>query len=250
MIEIIPAVDLIDGKCVRLSQGDFSRSTIYSDDPLEIVKGFEAAGFRRLHIVDLDGAKTGKLANLSVLERISQHTNLTIDFGGGIKTTDDLESVFNAGASIACVGSAAVKEPLRFSAWVEYYGSGKILLGADVRGGKLAINGWQTMTNTEIVPFLAEQFATGVRQIFVTDVAKDGLLRGPSIEIYKHILETLPELRLIASGGVSSIKDIEALDQIGCSGVIVGKAIYEGNIPVKELAEYNKNVSKTYNPMS
>lgn len=236
MIEIIPAIDLIDGKCVRLTQGDFSQSTIYGDDPLETAKGFEAVGLRRLHIVDLDGARTGKLKNLNTLESIARNTDLTIDFGGGINTTEDIKSVFDAGAAMANVGSVAVKSPNRFFAWVEYYGSQKILLGADVRDGNLFVNGWQTVTGLEIVPFLLENFVKRVRQVFVTDIAKDGILKGPSIELYEQIREALPDLRLIASGGVSRIEDIEELERIGCSAVIVGKAIYEGKITLKDLA--------------
>lgn len=174
MIEIIPAIDLIDGKCVRLSQGDFSRAKIYSDDPLEMARKFEAAGLKRLHIVDLDGARSGSLTNLSVLEAISERTSLTIDFGGGIKTAEDLKSVFDAGAAIASIGSVAVKTPDRFFAWVEYYGSERIMLGADVRDGNLFVDGWQTVTAMEIIPFLLECFAKRVRQVFVTDIAKDG----------------------------------------------------------------------------
>jgi len=238
MIEVIPAIDLIDGCCVRLSQGDFAQPKIYSDDPLAVAKRFEGAGLRRLHIVDLDGARSGRLMNLAVLESISGNTDLSIDFGGGIKTEEDLEAVFDAGASMASIGSVAVKTPDRFFEWVCHYGSGKILLGADVRNGNLAIDAWQTATETEIVPFLLEYFARCVRQVFVTDIAKDGVLQGPSIDLYKKVREALPDLRLIASGGVSSIADIEHLEQIGCHGVIVGKAIYEGKIALEELRPY------------
>lgn len=239
MIEIIPAIDLIDGKCVRLSQGDFAQKTVYSDNPLEMAKEFETAGLSRLHIVDLDGAKNGKVLNLKVLETIASGTRLTIDFGGGIKTDDDIESVFDAGAKMASIGSVAVKNADKFFEWLEKYGGDKILLGADVKNEKIAINGWQTATEAEIIPFLKDYAAKGVTQTFVTDIAKDGLLQGSSTELYRKILRESPELKLIASGGVSRIEDIRELDRIGCAGVIVGKAIYEGRISLQEL----KNVS-------
>ena len=242
MIEIIPAIDLIDGKCVRLSQGDFSRQTTYSDDPLEVARKFEAAGLRRLHIVDLDGARSGKIANLNILEKISQNTDLSIDFGGGIKTAEDLRSIFDAGASMAAIGSVAVKAPDKFFGWIEYYGSEKILLGADVRAGNLSVDGWQTVTAIEIVPFLLGYFAKGVSQVFVTDIAKDGVLQGPSLEMYNQIRETLPDMRLIASGGVSSMEDIDELERIGCHGVIVGKAIYEGRISLEMLSNRRQDI--------
>lgn len=235
MIEIIPAIDLIDGKCVRLSQGDFSTKKIYGENPLEMAKEFESFGFQRLHLVDLDGAKLGKPANLTVLETIAENTRLIIDFGGGIKTDEEINSVFDAGADIASIGSIAVKSSEKFYEWLRKFGSEKILLGADVKNGKLAINGWQTETDLGILPFLKECYANGVRQVFCTDVSKDGLLQGSANELYADILEHLPELRLIASGGVRSIDDIVDLEKIGCSGVIVGKAIYEGRIELKSL---------------
>jgi phosphoribosylformimino-5-aminoimidazole carboxamide ribotide isomerase len=235
MIEIIPAIDLIEGKCVRLSQGDFAQKKIYNENPLEVAREFENAGLKRLHIVDLDGAKNGRVTNLKVLETIAENTNLTIDFGGGIKTDEDIQSVFNAGAEMASIGSVAVKEPAKFFGWIEKYGSEKILLGADVRNKKLAINGWQTETDLEILQFLEEYFAKGVRQVFCTDISKDGLLEGSANELYREILSRLPELKLIASGGVSDIEDIFELEKIGCSGVIIGKAIYEGKIKLEDL---------------
>jgi len=236
MIEIIPAIDLIEGKCVRLAQGDFARQKIYNENPLAVAREFENAGLKRLHIVDLDGAKSGKITNLRVLEQIAANTNLTIDFGGGIKIDADIKSVFDAGAQMASVGSIAVKEPGKFFAWLEKYGSEKILLGADVKENRLAINGWQTETNLEIVPFLQDYFARGVRQVFCTDISKDGLLEGSANELYSRILDDLPELKLIASGGVSRIEDVFELEKIGCTGVIIGKAIYEGRIKLEELA--------------
>ncbi|MCU1287927.1 MAG: hisA [Acidobacteria bacterium] len=237
MIEIIPAIDLIDGKCVRLSQGDFTRKKIYNENPLEVAKEFESFGLRRLHIVDLDGAKNGKVTNLKVLETVSRGTDLTIDFGGGIKTDEDVKSVFDAGAAFASIGSIAVKEPGVFSEWLDKFGSEKFLLGADVRDEKIAINGWQTATNLEILPFLESYFAKGVSQVFCTDISKDGLLQGSSNELYERILSALPELKLIASGGVGSIEDVYRLGKIGCSGVIIGKAIYEGKISLQQLKD-------------
>ena len=230
MIEIIPAIDLIDGKCVRLAQGDFARKTIYNENPLEVAKTFESAGLTRLHIVDLDGAKNGKVVNLKVLETVARNTDLTIDFGGGIKTGDDIQSVFDAGAQMASIGSVAVKDAEKFFFWLEKYGGRKILLGADVNDEKLAINGWQTATEIEIIPFLRDYFAKGVVQSFVTDISKDGLLQGSANALYAKILQAIPDLKLIASGGVSQVEDVYELEKIGCAGVIIGKAIYEGRI--------------------
>jgi phosphoribosylformimino-5-aminoimidazole carboxamide ribotide isomerase len=235
MIEIIPAIDLIEGNCVRLSQGDFARKKIYNANPAEVAKEFENAGLKRLHLVDLDGAKNGKVTNLKVLEAIARQTNLTIDFGGGIKTGGDIQSIFDAGAQMASIGSIAVKEPEKFFGWLETYGSEKILLGADVRDGKVSINGWQTETDLEILRFLEDYAAKGATQVFCTDISKDGLLEGAATELYAQILTRLPKLRLIASGGVSRIEDVFELEKIGCAGVIIGKAIYEGKIKLEEL---------------
>lgn len=235
MIEIIPAIDLIEGKCVRLKQGNFAQKKVYNENPLEVAKQFENAGLNRLHIVDLDGAKSGKLTNLKVLEKLAANTNLTIDFGGGIKSDADIKAVFDAGAKMAGIGSVAVKNAERFFAWLEKYGSEHILLGADVRGEKLAINGWQTETELHILPFLKEYFAKGVKQVFATDISKDGLLEGAANELYETILSEIPALKLIASGGVAKISDIDELEKIGCAGVIVGKAIYEGKIKLDDL---------------
>lgn len=238
MFEIIPAIDLIEGRCVRLRQGDFAQKTIYNENPLEAAKEFENAGLKRLHLVDLDGAKNGCLKNLKILESLARGTNLEIDFGGGIKTDEDMNAVFDAGAKCASVGSMAVKNAEKFFAWLEKYGSEKILLGADVRGEKLAINGWQTETEIEILPFLREYSARGVTQAFVTDISRDGLLAGSSNELYAEIRREISHLKLIASGGVSRIEDIFELEKIGCAGAIVGKAIYEGRIELKDLAKY------------
>lgn len=240
MIEIIPAIDLIDGKCVRLSQGDFSQKIIYNENPLEVAKEFESFGLQRLHIVDLDGAKNGKVTNLKVLETVAKNTTLTIDFGGGIKTDEDINSVFDAGAKMASIGSVAVKNAEKFFEWLAEFGSERILLGADVKEKNLAINGWQTETEIEILPFLREYFAKGVSQTFVTDISKDGLLQGSSNELYTEILREIPKIKLIASGGVSKIEDIYELEKIGCAGVIIGKAIYEGRIKLNELAVSSK----------
>ena len=237
MIEIIPAIDLIDGKCVRLSQGDFTRKTVYRENPLETAKEFEDAGLKRLHIVDLDGAKNGRVTNLKVLETIARDTNLTIDFGGGIKTDEDIQSVFDAGAKLASIGSVAVKDAEKFFGWIEKYGGEQILLGADVKDKKLAINGWQTATEIDILSFLKDYARRGVTQAFVTDISKDGLLQGSANELYKEILNHVPDLKLIASGGVSNIEDVDELEQIGCSGVIIGKAIYEGRIAIEAIAK-------------
>lgn len=239
MIEIIPAIDLMDGKCVRLTHGDFARRSDYADDPVEVARRFEDAGFKRLHIVDLDGAKTGIPANLGVLANIANTTGLRIDYGGGIKTDEDINRVFDTGAEIVNLGSIAVKKPAKFFEWIELYGSKSILLGADVRDGKLAINGWQTETDFEILPFLSEYCSRGVEQAFVTDISKDGTLQGPATELYSEILTTVPALKLIASGGVTSLDDIDKLEKIGCSGVIIGKAIYEGRITLDELKRYS-----------
>jgi phosphoribosylformimino-5-aminoimidazole carboxamide ribotide isomerase len=244
MIEIIPAIDLIDGKCVRLTQGDFARKKIYRENPLEVAEEFAAVGLKRLHLVDLDGAKNGKVTNLKVLETIARNTDLTIDFGGGIKTDEDIQSVFDVGAKMVSIGSVAVKDAERFFGWLERYGSGKILLGADVKDGKLAINGWQIATDLEITPFLENYYTKGVRQVFCTDVSKDGLLQGSSNQLYTQILDALPDLNLIASGGVSSIRDVIELDRIGCAGVIVGKAFYEGKIKLSEIAALENQASE------
>ncbi|MDI1240884.1 MAG: 1-(5-phosphoribosyl)-5-[(5-phosphoribosylamino)methylideneamino] imidazole-4-carboxamide isomerase [bacterium] len=238
MIEIIPAIDIIDGKCVRLTHGDFAQKTVYADDSLEVAKRFEGLGLRRLHMVDLDGAKSGKPSNLAVLERVASATDLVVDFGGGIKTDDDLTAVFEAGAATANIGSVAIREPERFFEWLARFGGDRILLGADAKNGKVAIDGWATETQVDIIKMLSERVARGVRQAFVTDIGSDGAMAGPAIRLYQTIMAAVPELDLIASGGVSSIADVEKLEDIGCSAVIVGKAIYEGRITDEELKRY------------
>lgn len=241
MIEIIPAIDVIEGKAVRLAQGDFSRKTVYNENPLEIAQQFEDAGVRRLHIVDLDGARNGKVANLAVLEKIAADTNLIVDFGGGIKTLADAQAVFDAGAQMISIGSIAVKSPDVLENFIAEFGGERILLGADARDKKIAVNGWQTATEIGLIPFLSEWFAKGVRQAFCTDIAKDGLLQGASTEIYAEISRALPDLKLIASGGVSRIEDFDELEKSGCCAAIVGKAIYEGRITLENLKIYSKN---------
>ena len=237
-MEIIPAIDIIDGKCVRLSEGDFAQKTVYDKNPLEAATQFEQAGLTRLHIVDLDGARSGQIKNLGVLKNIVAKTSLIIDFGGGIRTNSDVQSVFDAGASMLSVGSIAVNETDTFVGWLNTFGPERFILGADVRGTKLSINGWQSSTDVDVIPFLAAHFNRGVKQGFVTDIRSDGRLKGPSFELYKSIRKELPDLKLIASGGVTTMEDIRRLDQIGCSGVIIGKAIYEGTIKLRELSDY------------
>jgi len=238
MIQIIPAIDLIDGKCVRLMQGDFEQKRVYSDDPVSTAKEFEAAGLKRLHIVDLDGARNGTPANTGVLAAIARETTLEIDFGGGIRTTDDFRLVIDSGAKIVNIGSVAVKEPDLFFSWLNEFGSDSILLGADTNAGKIAINGWQTKTVVELISFLKTYTERGGQQAFVTDIAKDGALEGPATELYAEIRAFVPQLKIIASGGVSKLDDIDKLEKIGCRGVIIGKAIYEGRITLEELTKY------------
>lgn len=235
-MEIIPAIDIIDGKCVRLTQGDYSQKKIYNEHPLEVARAFEDSGLRRLHLVDLDGAKAGAVKNWKVLETLAGKTGLVIDFGGGIKKEDDLTIVFNSGAKLATIGSLAVKEPKTFEAWLQQYGAAKFLLGADVKNEKITIGGWLETTDKWIYDFIEEYMEKGVRQLFCTDVSKDGLLQGPSNELYKNIAGKFPKLHFIASGGVSEIDDVYRLEEIGCKGVIIGKAIYEGRITLQQLS--------------
>jgi phosphoribosylformimino-5-aminoimidazole carboxamide ribotide isomerase len=235
-MEIIPAIDIIEGKCVRLTQGDYGKKKIYNERPLEVAFAFRDAGLRRLHLVDLDGAKAGAIRNWKVLESIAGKTDLIIDFGGGIKTAADVDIVFNSGAALATVGSIAVKDAPLFSDWLQRYGVDRFLLGADVRGEKIAVGGWQETTDRWVYDFIADYVAKGVRQIFCTDVGKDGLLRGPSLELYRNIVAKFPDLHFIASGGVSGPDDVRRLTDIGCKGVIIGKAIYEGYIKLEEIS--------------
>lgn len=238
-MQIIPAIDIIDGKCVRLTEGDYSQKKIYNEHPLEVAKQFEDAGLQRLHLVDLDGAKAGKIINWKVLETIAAKTKLIIDFGGGIKTTKDVEIVFENGAALATVGSMAVKNETEFVKWLLQFGAHKFLLGADVKDEKIAVGGWLETTDINIYNFIESYVQKGVQQIFCTDISKDGKLQGPSIELYKNVIKTFPEIFFIASGGVSSVKDLEELKLIGCKAAIVGKAIYENKISIKELQTIN-----------
>ncbi|HVZ57292.1 MAG TPA: 1-(5-phosphoribosyl)-5-[(5-phosphoribosylamino)methylideneamino] imidazole-4-carboxamide isomerase [Chitinophagaceae bacterium] len=235
---IIPAIDLIAGKCVRLSQGDYSRQTIYNERPLEVARQFEDAGLRRLHLVDLDGARRGAVTNWNVLETLAARTSLVIDFGGGIKTEKDLRIVFDSGAALATIGSVAVKQEQEFLSWVRQFGAARFLIGADVRGEQLAVQGWQETTDRNIYDFIAGYLPHGLNQVFCTDVNRDGLLQGPALDLYREILARFPDLFFIASGGVSSVKDLEDLRQIGCRAVIVGKAIYENRISLPELTRF------------
>jgi phosphoribosylformimino-5-aminoimidazole carboxamide ribotide isomerase len=232
---IIPAIDIIDGKCVRLTQGDYEQKTIYNEHPLEVAKQFEEIGLKRLHLVDLDGAKAGMVKNWKVLETIASKTSLVIDFGGGIKKEEDLNVVFNSGAALATIGSMAVKDEPTFVGWLKQYGADKFLLGADVKDEKIAVAGWLETTDIWIYDFLEKYIKYGVQQIFCTDVSKDGKLEGPSTLLYKNIIAKFPQLHFIASGGVSNMNDLEELRSIGCSGAIVGKAIYENKIKISDL---------------
>ena len=236
-MEIIPAIDIIDGKCVRLTQGDYQQKKIYNEHPLEVAKQFEAVGLGRLHLVDLDGAKAGSVKNWKVLDAIASKTKLVIDFGGGIKKEDDVKVVFNSGAAFATIGSLAVKDEKTFVEWLKQYGASKFLLGADVKNEKIAVGGWLETTDIWIYDFMEKYIDHGLTQIFCTDVSKDGLLEGPSIDLYRNIIDKFPDLHFIASGGVSSMKDLEELKRIGCKGAIVGKAIYEGIIKIEELSK-------------
>ena len=235
---IIPAIDIIDGKCVRLTEGDYSQKKIYNENPLEIARQFEDAGLMRLHLVDLDGAKAGTVKNWKVLEKIAGKTKLVIDFGGGIKTEQDVQIAFDSGAFFSTIGSIAIKDENEFINWIKKFGAGKFLLGADVKDEKIAIHGWQETTGIRIYDFIEKFWQQGIQNIFCTDVSKDGRLEGPSIELYKSIIQKFPELHFIASGGVSSLKDLEELKAIGCRSVIVGKAIYENKISLKELKQF------------
>lgn len=235
MIELIPAIDIIDGKCVRLSQGDYNSKKTYNENPLEVAKSFEDHGIKRLHLVDLDGAKAQHIVNYKVLENIANNTNLVIDFGGGLKTDEDLRIAFESGASMVTGGSIAVKNPTVFESWIKTYGADKIILGADAKDKKIAVTGWLESTDCELIDFLGNYINKGVNKVICTDIAKDGMLQGPSTALYKEILERYPSLWLIASGGVSCMEDIIKLDEAGVPAVIFGKAIYEGKISLKEL---------------
>lgn len=236
---IIPAIDIIEGNCVRLEQGDYKKITLYNKNSLDIARQFEDAGLKRLHLVDLDGAKAGSVKNWKVLETIAGKTNLVIDFGGGIKTEKDVQIVFDSGAALATIGSVATENEQEFVKWLHLFGAEKFFLGADVKNEKIAIHGWQTITGIDMYDFIQKYIDKKVKQIFCTDVNKDGKLQGPSFDLYKKILERFPDLYFVASGGISSLKDLEELKNFGCSAVIVGKAIYENKISLKELGSLN-----------
>lgn len=237
-MDLIPAIDLIDGKCVRLSQGKYDQKTIYNEHPLEVAKMFEDHGITRLHLVDLDGAKAHHIVNHSVLEKIAGSTKLVIDFGGGLKTSEDLRIAFECGASMITGGSIAVKSPEVFESWLKQYGSEKIILGADVQDEAIAVTGWTEQTTLKLLPFLDSYVSKGVSKVICTDISKDGMLAGPSINLYKKVLKLFPNMYLVASGGVSSMHDLEALKEAGLPAVIFGKAIYEGKISLKDLEHF------------
>lgn len=241
-MKIIPAIDIIEGKCVRLSQGDFSQATTYYDDPLEVAKQFEESGLRYLHLVDLDGARSGKITNHKVLERIAQNTSLIIDFGGGLKTDEDVRIAFESGASQITGGSIAVKDPERFERWIELYGTDKIILGADVSQGNIAVSGWQEASELDVFSFVNSYYSKGLTRVICTDISKDGMLLGPGFSLYQSLLNRFPKLQLIASGGVTTLDDLTQLQAMGCEGAIIGKAIYEGTLGLEELAAFNNSI--------
>jgi len=236
---IIPAIDIIDGKCVRLTKGDYAQQKVYNQNPVEVAKMFEDAGIKRLHIVDLDGAKAGKIININVLENIATATNLVIDFGGGVKNMTDVGNIFNAGAAMVTIGSLAVKLPQLLEEWLMEFSAEKFLIGADVLDEKIKISGWLEDGGINIFDFIGKMIALGATNIFCTDISKDGVMQGPSIELYKKIMIEHPEINLIASGGVSNIEDVKELKAIGCSGAIIGKAIYEETVSLKDLIALN-----------
>ena len=237
MIELIPAIDIIEGKCVRLTQGDYATKIIYNEDPLEAAKMFEDNGIQRLHVVDLDGAKEGHIINYRTLEKLATRTSLIIDFGGGLKQDEDLHIAFESGAEMITGGSIAVKDPDMFTSWISQFGSDRIILGADAKDKRIAIGGWKETTSQDLIPFIRAYHERGISKVICTDISKDGMLQGPSIDLYKEIQEEVP-VQIIASGGVGSIEDIEALAEAGIPSVIFGKAIYEGKIKLKDLQRF------------
>lgn len=237
-MRIIPAIDLIDGKCVRLSKGDYATQKTYNEHPLEVAKEFEAHGIEYLHLVDLDGAKSKHIVNHKVLEDIAYKTSLKIDFGGGLKSDEDLKIAFENGAHQITGGSIAVKEPKTFEQWITTYGSDKIILGADVQGDRIATNGWLETSEHRLVDFVKDYHAKGIHYVICTDISKDGMLQGPSFDVYRDLLEQQPEIKLIASGGISTFDELPKLAAMGCEGTIIGKAIYENRIALKELENF------------
>lgn len=238
MIELIPAIDLIEGKCVRLTKGDYDTKKVYNEDPLEVAKMFEDYGIRRLHVVDLDGAREGRIINYRVLERLATRTSLVIDFGGGLKQEDDLEIAFESGARMVTGGSVAVKNPDLFTSWIKKFGSDRIILGADAKDKKIAVNGWRETTDKDLIPFIQEYYDKGITKVICTDISCDGMLQGPSVGLYEEIRDAVPYIYIIASGGVGSIGDIERLVEAGIPAVIFGKAIYEGKIRLEDLLRF------------
>jgi phosphoribosylformimino-5-aminoimidazole carboxamide ribotide isomerase len=241
MIELIPAIDLIDGKCVRLAQGQYQQKKIYADQPLEVARQFQSLGVRRLHLVDLDGAKAGRVVHLDVLRSIAEHTSLIIDFGGGVKREEDIRAVFEAGAAMVTAGSIAVKDRARVERWLQKYGPEKIILGTDTRNGKIAIHAWQEDTAVDLYDFIEDYLAHGITRLICTDIARDGMLGGPAVDLYRDLKKRFPALGIIASGGVAGMKDIRELDRAGVEGVIFGKAFYEGNITSHEIKDFLTN---------
>jgi phosphoribosylformimino-5-aminoimidazole carboxamide ribotide isomerase len=238
MIDIIPAIDIIGGKCVRLEQGDYRLIKIYNENPVEVAKTFEDAGIKRLHLVDLDGAKARYVVNMKVLADIASVTELEIDFGGGIKTDNDIKQVFDNGAKMVTIGSIGITNPARLNSWIVRYGSKKIILGADVKGEKIAISGWMDTTGSDLIAYLADMKNVGIKKVLCTDISRDGMLTGPALMLYQRIKRYFTDLYLIASGGVSSVTDIENLERTGADAVVIGKALYEGRISLKELKKF------------
>ena len=237
-MRIIPAIDIIDGKCVRLSKGDYDTKIIYNENPLEVAKSFEAHGIEYLHLVDLDGAKSSKIVNYKILEQIATQTGLKIDFGGGLKSDDDLRIAFESGANQITGGSIAVKNRAIFEKWISEYGSDKIILGADAKDEKIAVSGWLEESNEDLIPFIQDYQTKGIQYVICTDIAKDGMLEGPSFDLYSKILAEAKGVKLIASGGISTFDELPKLAELGCEGTIIGKAIYEGRITLKQLENY------------
>ena len=240
-MRIIPAIDIIEGKCVRLSKGDYDTKKIYNENPLEVAKSFEAHGIEYLHLVDLDGAKSGQIVNYKVLEQIASKTNLKIDFGGGLKSDTNLKIAFESGANQITGGSIAIKQPEVFKSWIQQYGADKIILGADAMNEKVAISGWLEESKEEVIPFIQSYQQEGIQYVICTDISKDGMLEGPSFELYQRILEQTKDLKLIASGGISTFDELPKLAELGCEGTIIGKAIYEGRISLKQLELFISN---------
>lgn len=242
-MRIIPAIDIIDGKCVRLTKGDYNTKKVYNENPLEIAKAFEGAGIQYLHVVDLDGAKASSIVNYETLEQLATKTNLKIDFGGGLKSDEDLKIAFESGANQITGGSIAVKKPDIFENWIQSYGSDKIILGADCKNEKIAVSGWLEESDLNVIPFISKYQSKGIDYVICTDISKDGMLEGPSFDLYKRILSEVPSIKLIASGGISKFDELPKLAEMGCEGVIIGKAIYENRISLKELENYILNTN-------